>query len=262
MIELTGDVLFDIVRGNMDGYSMLYKFGQNPACDTDAQVQVWSKNEDYPYPTSGTVMYVSGSNAGDATEITVYGLDSDYAQVTGYATMSGQSPVKIQDSDSQDIAFYRVFRAFNSGSTDLSSDVYLSDSDATLTGGIPGAGETYLMIDYYAQQTLHALYTVPKDHVFYITNSQAAITAETQNAISSTPHGCTIEFRTRAPGKVFRVQDTTTLITLGNNQISRNYGFLSGIPEGTDIDIFIRSATATMGIHAEFEGVLRDLTKT
>ena len=261
-LQMSGDFITDIVRGEVEGYTILHKYGINPAVTSDGAKVIWSGNEAFKYATTGKVLYLSGSNVSDTTAVTVQGLDSDFAAKTSTVNMNGQTGVKLVDSEGADISWYRVFRAWNAGSTDMSSDAYISDSDATLTGGVPGAGETYLKIDYLHQQTLMAVYTVPANYELYIYHIGINCTANTPAAVSSTPQAAQVALRTRAPGGVFRTKETFTAITLGNSALDLDFPPRNPITAGTDVELYILTATTTMGVDGRFWGILRDTSKS
>lgn len=260
-LHMSGDFITDIARGEVEGYTLLHKYGINPAVSSDAAVAVWSGNEAFKYATTGKVLYLSGSNVSDTTAVTVQGLDSDFALKTSTVYMNGQTAVKLVDSDSADISWFRVFRAWNAGSTDMSSDAYISDSDATLTGGVPGANEKYLKLDYLHQQTLMAVYTVPVNCELYLYHIGINCTANTPAAVSTTPHAAQVSLRTREPGGVFRTKETFTVITLGSNALDMTFPPRNPITAGTDVELYALYSTTTMGIDGRFWGILRDTSK-
>ena len=261
--DVSGDILFDIARGEVAGYSMLYKYGQAAGVDSDADVPIWDLTAAYPYRTSGIAMYISG--LAETGNYVFEGVDSDYNAIKGYATAtaSGESAatkVELLDSDGGTLLWYRIFRGWNDGDTDMAGNIYVSDTAATVdSDGIPGAGESYAVIQPQHQQTMMCVYTVPANHILYLFHIGAAITAETP-AGTVAAQGADISFRTRLPGKVFRTKESTTVITTGASAIDFVFPPRQGLTEGTDIEMYVENATGTVSLDGRFWGVLRDLT--
>jgi hypothetical protein len=201
-------------------------------------------------------MYASGSSSDETTTVVVQGLDSDFVEITGYATLNEVNPVALNDSDGSSLSFYRVFRAWNSGSTDLTGAFYVSDSDATLTAGVPAAGEKYAKVDSDHQQTLMAMYTVPAGKSLILYHIGIECTANTAAAVSTTPQAAQVSLRYRENGGVWRTKETYTAITLGSNVVDHFFPARAAIPAETDIELYIYGATTTMGVDGRFWGVL------
>lgn len=142
-----------VARGQVDGHSTVNIYGYQPSIGTTF-VPVWENVSAYTYPVSAAVMYLSGSN-GDTAQITIVGLDANYALITEVVTLNGTTPVATTKS------FLRINNMFVSvgSSTNPAGTVYLKNSGGTVT---------YAQINAGIGRNQAGIYTVPAGYTYFL----------------------------------------------------------------------------------------------
>lgn len=178
----------------------ILKFGSNPNIPNDVSLSspetVWDGSTEYVFPPDvGTGIQVKSANGGDNQEIIIEGLDENFNSVSWTGDLNGSSEANVAGTWS------RVFRAFNNDNTDFGGDIniHASGDDST----------SYAKILSGNNQTLMAVYTVPENTTGYLIQYEASA----QNTFSSSVIGYTLHLKTREYGKVFRVQEVTSVTT-------------------------------------------------
>lgn len=142
-----------VARGQVDGHSTVNIYGYQPAVATTF-IPVWEVVGQYTYPGSAITMYVSGT-AGDTAQITIVGLDANYAPISEVVTMNGATPVATVKQ------YFRINSMFVSAgsATNPAGIVYLKNS---------GGSTTYAQINAGVGRTQAAIYTVPAGYTYYL----------------------------------------------------------------------------------------------
>jgi len=142
-----------VARGQIQGHSTVNIYGYQPAVGTTS-IPVWENATAYTYPVAAGVMYLSGSN-GDTAQITIVGLDANYASISEVVTLSGTTPVATTKQ------FFRINSMFVSAgsSTNPAGIVYLKNSGGTVT---------YAQINAGIGRTQAGIYTVPAGFTYYL----------------------------------------------------------------------------------------------
>ena len=210
------DFLVEVARENIPGYSVVRKFGFNPAVPSavgGADIYEYggvSGANYYTFSDDGVadIDRISGDNILDAgIEITIDGLDANGDQVIQTVLLdavNAQTPVAITP-------LWRCNRAFNSNGTELLGNVYIFVNGA-VTAGKPDVATTvrgYVSLEN--GQTLQAIYTVPAGKTGYIYSLKTSI-------IKKQAAFATFTYRVREFGKVKRTQDVFGLTTTGTSQ--------------------------------------------
>jgi len=247
-----------IAKGDVTGHSAVQKFGNAPDFDTgDGEVTIWDGAEDgtawelmnYVYSTSADIDSISSSSAADTQDITIVGLDSNYAEVTQTVTLNGQTRVALSTS------LIRVYRAYNENSTDLAGHVFVY-VNGTTTGGIPDTNaDIRAIIDPDNQQTEMAVYTIPAGKTGYLSRGYASTSGGSKNT------NYIIRFFAREFGKVFRLQNINAISSTATSIIVLDYFVPLRIPEKTDLEVTVETTEATItasSVSAGFDLVLVD----
>jgi len=146
---------FDLqeARGQVDGHSTVNIYGYQASVGTTS-IPVWENATAYTYPVAATTMYISGT-AGDTAQITIVGLDANYAIISEVVTMNGATPVATTKQ------YFRINSMFvSSGSaTNPAGIVYLKNSGGTVT---------YAQINAGVGRSQAAIYTVPAGYTYYL----------------------------------------------------------------------------------------------
>ncbi len=162
---------WDLARNLYADRYVVHKFGDNPSTPAgERDVWLWGANAgagniDYPWPTAAeTVRIRAGGNAADtaagagAREITVVGLDENWAEATETIATAGASA-----SSATTTTFIRVIRAYVSesgtyGAANTGSIVIENTTSTDVLGAMQaGRGQTQL-----------TMYTVPDGYTAYL----------------------------------------------------------------------------------------------
>ena len=247
-----------IAQRNVTGTSSQAKFGfANDFDATDNTVTVWDgaangtawELMNYIYSTTADIDSISSSNAGDATEVTIIGLDANYAEVEQTVTLNGQTRVALTTP------LVRVYRAYNDNGTVFIGTVAIYVNTA-LTAGLPtDKTKIRAIITPDAQQTLMAVYTVPAGKTAYLTRGYAS----TAGASKSSEY--IIKFYVRNFGKVFRLQNINSISDTGNSVITLDYFVPLKISEKSDLEVRVQATaggTTAAAVSAGFDLILVD----
>lgn len=142
-----------VARGQIDGHSTVNIYGYQPAVGTTS-IPVWENATAYTYPVSAITMYISGT-AGDTAQITIVGLDANYAAISEVVTMNGATPVATTKQ------YFRINSMFVSvgSATNPAGIVYLKNQAGTVT---------YAQINAGVGRTQAAIYTVPAGYTYFL----------------------------------------------------------------------------------------------
>ena len=244
----SGDFLIEVAKGNIAGHSLIFKFGRNPDIDSGSDPEdIWTYGGLYTYPNTAAINYISSSDNADNQEITVEGLDSDYNPQSITVTLNGNTKTQIGTGET----FLRVFRAFNSDTTEFAGTVYIYENDTTTTPGVPDTpSKVKAEIRSIDQQTYMALYTVPAGHTALFLGGAISITVGASAAKSAL-----VDLLTRFEGKIFRSQELVGISSSGSSVFSQDLHSLGPLrlPEKTDIKARVREVSANdTGVSAYF----------
>lgn len=216
-------------RGNFPKMSGIDKFGYLPTAGT-AYKTIWDGDNIYTYPSSAVAMTATSDEAGtdENVEITIEGLDTNYDSLIETVTLNASGTATTNGE------FLRVFRAYVSNGTDLTGDVTITNT-----------GVTYAKIFAEMQQTLMAVYTIPRGKRGYLV--AANISVEKSQPVVA-------KLMIRRPGGVLRVQG---LVSTFATPFQRVWQLPPVLGQKTDIEIRAK-AGATTSIAAGFEILLED----
>jgi len=218
-----------VTRGDMPKMSGIDKFGYLPTATTSYKT-VWDGDNVYTYPSSAiTMTATSASGATDnGVEVTIEGLDTDYNVLIETVTLAGSG------TDTTTGEFLRVYRAYVSNGSTAVGNI-----------SIANGGTTYALIGSDYQQTLMAVYTIPKGKRGYLISGNMSV-EKNQPVVA--------KLMTRQFGGVLRVSG---LVTSFGVPFQRNWNIPPVLPEKTDIEIRAK-AGATTSIAAGFEILLEN----
>lgn len=236
------------------GYSKIDKFGYNPLITTGTDPEdVWEAGGLYPFSTSADIVSLSSSDNGDTEDIIVVGLDADGYEVEQTIALAGQTRVALTTP------LWRVYRMENEGTSDLVGTVYCYSGTAN-TGGVPSGGSiTKAIIDNGNNQTLMALYTIPKGKVGYLFRGEVGM--QFTGAIGAGVNFARCQYQSRRFGKVFKVKKDISLVNYGSTNYADKRSFPDVIPSLTDIKINVHEVSTDLGVWATLDIMLIDETK-
>jgi hypothetical protein len=234
-------------------YSYIEKFGQAPSVTTSTDpADLWegsaiSGAEIYTFSTTADIDRLSSSDNGDTQDIQIFGLDSNWEEVTQTVTLTGQTPVALSTS------LIRVYRMINRGTTDLAGTAYCFVNGST-TNGVPDtATDIRAVIDNGNNQTLMGIYTVPANKTGYFWGGYvSAASSGVQNQSAD------FTWRARLFGEVFAIKSKITVMGSGKSSWDYTYKIPVALPEKTDVLIRVDEVSATMGLAGGFTVLLKD----
>ncbi len=235
-----------IARNEWRGYSTVFKFGFNADIGTTEET-VWFQGGAYAHPSSASTMTVSSANANDtsagtgARTVQVYGLDSNYDEVTETITMNGQTAVTTSNTYIR--ANRMVVRSAGSGETNAGV-IYMGTG--TVTAGVPA--NIYSTVGASLGQTLQTFWTVPNRKTFHL-NSLTVSSFGNQNAYVT----CTLFVRPQ--GEVFQCKERF-IVTRGTYISDLRYPI--AYPSKSDIEVRAVSNSGTLDVAATFEGCVME----
>jgi hypothetical protein len=214
-----------IARGQIAYHKNIFKFGFNPDVD-DSLETIWAEGGLYSYLSAATVLKISSSSTNDtsagtgARTVTLSGLDANYDEISETITLNGQTAVNST------LSYLRIYRMTvdTAGSGGENAGVIYAGT-GTVTSGVPA--NKYATIAIGDNQTLMALWTVPRGYTAYL--SQTDVTAATtQNNKYATVH-----FVARENGGVFQAKDKFVKAESSHNQ---QYDIPLKFEEKTDLE--------------------------
>jgi len=214
-----------IARGQIAYHKSIFKFGFNPDID-DSLETIWAEGGLYSYLSAATVLKISSSSTNDtsagtgARTVTLSGLDANYDEISETITLNGQTAVNST------LSYLRIYRMTvdTAGSGGENAGVIYAGT-GTVTSGVPA--NKYATIAIGDNQTLMALWTVPRGYTAYL--SQTDVTAATtQNNKYATVH-----FVARKNGGVFQAKDKFVKAESSHNQ---QYDIPLKFEEKTDLE--------------------------
>jgi hypothetical protein len=151
---------FLIPRGTYPELDSINKFGHNPDSASGVQAEIWDGSAAYSYPTTADITHIR-QDVNDATmageTVEVQGLDENWDLVTQEVDLDGTDTTTPTALTTPMI---RVFRAKVHADVVAAQDIQVINSGATTVYAIIAAGNN---------QTLMAIYTVPRDYQAYMT---------------------------------------------------------------------------------------------
>lgn len=264
---------YAITKGS-DGKGNIDKFGVNRQIDSGSTPEdVWENGGVYNFSPVTTltkdaednitnfvgnanITQIASSSILDTQEIIVIGLGADGYEVIQTVTLLGQTPVTLSTP------LWRVYRALNNSNgntitgnpdTNIQGTVYIATSDAIYSGGVPTVNEEVRAIIGSSNQTLMAIYTVPRGKTGYLVKGIVGTSrAQSTGAL-------TFQYLSRRVGKNLAVSFEGTVSAGGSSFFKDERSFPDKIPELTDILIRINDSSANnMGAFAAFDIYLED----
>ncbi len=171
------DPMLEIPRGNVPGQSSVNKFGENPAVASGTTEDVWDGGGTYSFPTTADITHISQAvdqAAMQGETVEVEGLDINWDGVVQMVDLDGTDTTTAVALGT---ALLRVFRMR------VLADV-VTDQDINLKN--VGGGTTYAVIQAGNNQTLMAIYTVPRNKKAYLTHYYGNVVPTVANDPKST----------------------------------------------------------------------------
>lgn len=252
-LDFNQDFELRVELGRIPNHSTVKKFGSNPLVTTATVPEdVWEYGGEYTYDADGTAPIVSlvSDDAADTMMIEVQGLDIDGEFVSQNITLNGTTRVALTT------ALWRVYRMFNTGTVDVAGTVYCYTS----TGSVPAGADVRAIINGDNNQTLMALYTIPKGKVAFIHKGEAGLQFEASGPQAATDFA-EIHYEIRLYQGVFAVKKQFTLLSSASSIHQDRRVFPDTVPALSDIRVRVKAVSDDMGVWATFDILLIDETE-
>lgn len=236
-----------VSRGQISYHKTQFKFGFNPDIDNSLET-IWAQGGLYTYLSSASTLYISSSSTADdaastgARTATVSGLDANYDEVSVTVDLDGQNGVQLGSANN----WIRVNRIAvdTAGSGGQNAGVLYVGTEASPSVGVPT--NKYATVAIGDNQTLMALWTVPRGYTAYLTQLDVTVATEQNNKFA------TISTLARPFGGVFNVVDRFVKSESSHHQ---EFSFPLKFTEKTDIEIrgIASSAAADCAVSAALD---------
>lgn len=243
MAQNFSDFKYKIAAGQVQGATVLFKFGLNPDIDTGtAPEDITTLGGTYIFPVNATTVSIVSTDANDtdggtgAQTVRIGGLDADYNEIQEELTLNGLTPVVSTK------VFFRLHRA----------RVILSGSGETNAGDINMTVDSNPVAQILATngQTLMAVYTVPAGHMLILEKWMISIQKKT-SALA------TFSFDVRIPGQTWAIKQLIGIDSTGTSTFERTAAVPFPIPEKVDIRVrCIETTVNDVQASSSFDGIL------
>ena len=248
--NVSKDFYFEVAAGNVNGHTP-YNIASHAddVSTTLKTVGQYGSGQQYVYPTSASIDYVSSDNVADTHDITIIGLDANYAEVTQTATLNGTTPVAITTP------LLRVNFFLNNTGTATTGTVFLWDSPSgngtEHTAGVPTTAST---VKAYINKSagpsdehhLSSVFTIPANKTGYICFGKATVTDAKALELS---------YWVQEEGKVPRIAHH---IDIKDNNYDYFFKLPGKVPEKADIEVKAEIDTGTGEVSAHYDIILVD----
>lgn len=242
------DIRLSIAKGDVEGHSIVHKFGSVVDVVSGATADVWDKGGLYTFPASTADMtHVSQTTdqaAARGSVWTIQGLDTSYTEVEQNVTLDA---TLTTTAVALTTPLFRVNRMFM-----ISPDITLT-SVVRLHNTAENVDYTEIQTDH--NQTLNAIYTVPAGKSAYMVGVFGDyVPTATKNPDSVHFH---IQIRRNLNSEPWRVLESFG-ITPGQSTYEREFTGGVFIPEKSDIRITASPSGKDVHAHASFDLILVD----
>ena len=196
-VPVLSDPGLEISRGEIPGYTVWHKFGENEDVLGEGYEMIWNGgNATYPYLSTARVLSLSSTDVNDTVDgtglwnVTVFGLDENWALVNETVQLSGQSEVNTTTT------WIRVFRlrGRQAGSSGKNEGTIYCGYGA-ISSGVPDSILAVVDVDH--SQSQMAMISVPAGTTGYITGIY--YTLDSNKAVE-------FELQVRNFGEIFNVK--------------------------------------------------------
>ena len=244
------DFKMDIALGKVAGHSSYNKFGENPDMGTSTPEDIWDGGGVYTFSNTANINTLVSDDNSNTQNIYVEGLDNDFKEQSEIVTLNGTVAVNTT------LAYRRVHRMVNAGTTDISSSVYCVTAGTSIVAGEPQVpADIRAIINNGNNQTLMCIYTVPAGKTALFTSGYVAFSRGVGGA---TPQTADFSWKARVEGSVFAVKSKIGLTSSGASTWRYTYGVPVKLPEKTDIKITCEDSSVSSAVSGGFDLVLID----
>jgi len=246
MAYTTNDAMLEIARGNVDRLSVVNKFGENDNIANGVREDIWDLGGTYPFPTTADITHIKQATD-QATmrskTIEVQGLNSSWDLVTQNVVLNATNTTTLVILGTPLI---RVFRMRVLANVVGTANILLTNVGATVN---------YAQISTGNNQTLMAIYTVPRGFNAYITNYYYDYVRDSVKDPDSVEFG--LWTSDKANNYAFQNKHYVGLPKLASGQQHFFKPYFK-VGQKTDIKMTALSDGADANVHAGFDIILED----
>jgi len=244
----SNDFGLEVAKGDIQGHSVVHKFGSAPDIDTaDGSIALWHGTKGLYTgfnATGAETVELFSSDANDtaagtgARTVQVYGLDANYALQNETVTLNGVTAVDTANT------YIRVFRGIvRSAGTGATNAGTITARQKTTTANV------FFVLPIGYGQTMVCAYTIPAATTGYLGGWYASIDSKTTS-------NNTVRLMMRPDGEAFQVKQESVLLGAGTSHFT--HGFHIPLSVSAKTDIVIRSDTDTnnAGVSGGFSVIL------
>lgn len=234
-----------VSAGRIDRHEHIFKFGRNSDIDTGVAEDIWDGGGAYSWPTTAQTVNLVSTSANDdesntgAETVLIYGLDSDYNEISETITLNGTSNVVSTNS------YLRLYRMIVTGAG--SGGANAGDISATQTTSAIKMAQ----INTGNNQTLMAQFTIPNGKTAYLYQGTGGVNKATSAAVN-------IVLKMRPLNQVFQVKGVWSVASTGVSSISINFLVLLRIESKTDITIVCDTSANNSDVSCSYSLILED----
>lgn len=239
-----GDFMLELAAGNVDGHSVVNKFGSNSSVTGDTQEDVWDGGGSYSYPATALITKVSQTADQAAMrggEINVQGLDASWDLVVQTINLDASLTTTAVTLTTPLIRIFRM---------KVQEDVVI---DSPIRAHNDAESVDYAIMSIGNNQTLMALYSVPNGKTAFMTSAFFSNIDSTGKTATSTEFN--IWAADRGNGYEFQLKHAVAVPEAGNG-IQHNFRPYYKFNEKTDIRITALPADEDAHVHAGFDLIL------
>lgn len=227
------DLGLSVNMGLTDFCEFVDKFGENPDIDTGTTPEdIWEFGGSYTYDLNGTAPIVSlvSDSLNDNMNISITGLDINGYKVDQVVKLSGTTRVALTTP------LWRVYQMSNEGVTgeDIAGTVYCYAG----TSPVPANADIRAIIDNGNNQTLMALYTIPRGKIGFL------FRGELGGSRSANAGAIQCAYYSRRFGRVFKIKKRVYVTNQGTSVYIDKRTAPDIIPGLTDIKLRVESVSA------------------
>ena len=244
MAYITNNDNLEIARGNIDQLTSVNKFGANVESANGVLEDVWDGGGTYSFPATALITKLSQTTNQVAmlgANIEVQGLDINWDQVTQTKALDGSNTTTAVTLDTP---LLRIFRM------KVLADVV---NDSPIRAHNDAESVDYAIISIGKNQTLMAIYTVPRNKTAYITNYYYDYIRDSVKDPDSV--NFILKTADRANGYEFQVKHEVGLPKLASGR-QHEFKPYYQVREKTDIKMSAIADGADANVHAGFDIIL------
>lgn len=245
--ETSGDVFLDISKGLVIGTDHINKFGANSDVSTSAPIEdVWDGGGVYPFPTTVDITHLNQATDQVAMRggtINIQGLDENWDLFVQDVDLD------LTDTTTQvalSVPLRRVFRLKVLENIVADSDIHVCNLGDTIHYATMQAGNN---------QTLMAIFTVPRNTTAYLVNYYCTVIDATNKSPTSTRFG--LWMADRHNNYEFQIKHAVGIPQHGG-MVNHSFTPYGGIGQKTDIKINALPIGEPADVAAGFDLILVD----